>query len=418
MLGSIIGLLLILIGAESHEIASHQMARSLPEERLGLACPIELNYGPHCICDFWPYETYNIYCNASSPAELDTIKQTFEQTPIAEHYEVKISLTASMSIPANIFSDKTAALISLECRGDGTKLGAIDPQAFIASAGRTSAFQIMSCDLTEFDFDFLAQLRVLETIRIADCTLTTMARMPLMPHMRMVELFAPTGLREWYDPAQTPFLDTIIINAAKDTDEDTMETIVDTLLYYTYSLLRLYLVNLGLTRIPPATRNFTSLNTLDFSENQISTLPSGSLAFTSTLNSLWLSNMPIQNIEPDAFQGNYRAALVYMVFGKLTTFPRETYEQLLEQMIQASGSIDIYGNPIVCDDCHLGWLINEKRYLLTRVSGTCDNGTSFNQLDSQAYDSRCQKSAALFTETSNFLMILTLLFHLLVAQNK
>lgn len=33
-----------------------------------------------------------------------------------------------------------------------------------------------------------------------------------------------------------------------------------------------------------------------------------------------------------------------MVFGKLTTFPRETYELLLEQMIYASGSIDIYGS--------------------------------------------------------------------------
>ncbi|XP_032785282.2 uncharacterized protein LOC116922910 [Daphnia magna] len=412
MLGSIIGLL-ILIGVESHEIASHQMARVLPEERLGSACPVELNYGPQCICDFWSYETYNIYCNASSPAELDTIQQTFDQTPIVGHYEVKISLTAPMSIPANMFSSKTAAFITFECRGDGVKLGTIDPQAFIASAGKTSAFQIMSCDLTEFDFAFLAQLRVLETIRIADCTLTTMARMPLMPHMRMIELYSPTGLREWYDPAQTPFLDTIIINAAKDTDQDTMETIVDTLLYYTNSLLRLYLVNLGLTRIPPTTRNFTSLNTIDFSENQISTLPSGSLAFTSTLNSLWLGNMPLQNIEPDAFQGNYRAALVYMVFGKLTTFPRETYELLLEQMIYASGSIDIYGNPIVCDDCHLGWLINEKRYLLTRVSGTCANGTSFDQLDSQAYDTRCQKSIGLFTKASSLLVILVLFLHLL-----
>ncbi|XP_057375774.1 uncharacterized protein LOC130696697 [Daphnia carinata] len=417
MLGTIIGLL-ILIGVESHEITPHQMASSLPEERLGLACPIELNYGPHCICDYWPYETYNIYCNASSPAELETIKKTFEQTPIVDHYEVRISLTASMSIPGHIFSNKTAGLISFECRGDGTKLGAIDPQAFIASAGRTSSFQIMSCDLTEFDFVFLAQLRVLETMRIADCTLTTMARMPLMPHMRMIELYAPTGLREWHDPAQTPFLDTIIINAATDTDQDTMETIVDTLLYYTGSLTRLYLVNLGLTRIPPAARNFTNLNTLDFSENQISTLPSGSLAFTSTLNSLGLANMPIQNIEPDAFQGNYRAAMVYMVFGKLIAFPRETFEELLEQMIQASGSIDIYGNPIVCDDCHLGWLINEKRHLLTRVSGTCANGTMFDQLDSQAYDTRCQKSAALFTEASSFLVILVLLFHFLIAQNK
>lgn len=286
-----------------HESTSLRIAKLFPEERLGLPCPIELDYSPQCICDFWPYDTYNVYCNASSPEELNVIKQTFDRTPIIEHTEVKISLTGPVSIPANIFSDKTATSIIFECRGGGAMLGIIDPQAFIASAGKTSAFQIMSCDLTEFDFAFLAQLRVLQTIRIANSTLTTMARMPLMPHMRMIELYAPTGFREWHDPAQTPFLDTIIINAAMDTDEDIIEKITEILLYYMGSLLRLYLVNLGLTRIPPATRNLQSLNTLDFSENPITTLPNGSLAFLSTLNSLWMGNMPIQNVDSDAFQG-------------------------------------------------------------------------------------------------------------------
>jgi hypothetical protein len=295
---------LIFVGAECHERPlSFESAREIPEERLGLSCPIELDYSPQCICDFWSYDIFNIYCNASSPEELNVITQTFERTPIVEHFEVKISLTASMSIPANVFSNKTAISIILECIGDETKLGLIDPQAFIKTTAKTSAFQITYCDLTDFDFAFLAQLRILETLRLSNTTLTTMARMPLMPHMRTIELFAPTGLRHWHDPAQTPYLETITINAAADTDQDTMEKIVETLVYYDSSLLRLYLVNLGLTRIPPAVRNLSRLNTLDLTQNLISTLPNGSLALSSALSSLWLPYMPLQNIEAGAFRG-------------------------------------------------------------------------------------------------------------------
>lgn len=296
--------LLILIGTECHEtVLSLQVAREIPEERLGLACPVELDYSPQCICDFWPYETYNVYCNASSAEELNVITQTFQRTPIVKHTEVKISLTESMSIPANFFSNKTAVSIIFECIGDSGKLGLIDPQAFILTAATTTAFGINFCDLTEFDFAFLAQLRVLASLRLYNTTMTTLAKMPFMPHMRTVELFGLTGLREWHDPAQTPFLDTITINAAIDTDQETMEKILETLLYYANSLRRLYLPNLGLTRVPPAVRNLTYLNTLDLSANLISSLPTGSLALSSTLDSLWLGNMLIQSVEPGAFQG-------------------------------------------------------------------------------------------------------------------
>ena len=66
---------------------------------------------------------------------------------------------------------------------------------------------------------------------------------------------------------------------------------------------------------------------------------------------------------------------------------------------------------MVCDDCHLGWLINEKRYLLARVTdGTCANGTSFEQLDSQVYGARCLKDNAMPNKTSSLTIILLLIF--------
>ena len=122
-----------------------------------------------------------------------------------------------------------------------------------------------------------------------------------------------------------------------------------------------------------------------------------------------------------------------MVFNQLTTFPRETYENILEEMLHSSGSFNIYGSrtvspsiqnfhhtiysvyiftdPIVCDDCHLRWLINEKRYLLTRVTdGMCANGTTFDQLDSQVYETRCLKNNATPNKAPPLTVIFVLFF--------
>lgn len=264
-----------------------------------------MDYSPQCICDFWPYDTYNAYCNASSVEELNAITSTFEKTPIVGHTEVKITLTGSqpINIPANMLSNKAATSIIFECKGESAGLGTIHPQAFISSAAATSMFQIMFCDLTDFDFAFLDQLRMLHTLRLYNTTLMTMAKMPLMPHLRTIELYAPIGFQEWHDPAQTPYLDTITINAAIETDETTIERIVEKLLYYENSLERLYLVNLGLTRVPSAVRNMSRLNQLDLSENLIRELPIGSLDLMSSLSSLWMANLPIETIYPGAFQG-------------------------------------------------------------------------------------------------------------------
>ena len=46
--------------------------------------------------------------------------------------------------------------------------------------------------------------------------------------------------------------------------------------------------------------------------------------------------------------------------------------------------------PIDCENdlCHLAWLIRDNRHLLPAVYlATCSNGTTFQQLDSNAYNS-------------------------------
>lgn len=94
-----------------------------------------------------------------------------------------------------------------------------------------------------------------------------------------------------------------MLSGMTGTSPDTMESILETLLYYENSLVGLYLVNLGLGRVPPAVRNFSRLSSLNLNENLITTLPAGSLSLRSTLSALSLGSMPIQSVEPFAFDG-------------------------------------------------------------------------------------------------------------------
>lgn len=46
------------------------------------------------------------------------------------------------------------------------------------------------------------------------------------------------------------------------------------------------------------------------------------------------------------YEGNFRATWINMWYDKLTAFPREVFESMLEDMIYAGGSIDLYGSNI------------------------------------------------------------------------
>ena len=311
----------------------------------GPPCPPELNYTRHCVCDFWPYETFDAYCNVSTPQDLAEITEAFDSTPIIDHFEVSFTFFSSeITIPKNVLSNKRAKTIRIDCMN--SSIDYIDNEAFIYSEATVTAFEIQYCDLNSetFDFEFLKQFRMLHTLRISESTIKTFKNMPFLPHVQTIELNAIQGLENWYDPSQTPVVSSITINGVTETSAETVERIIETLYYYDNFLRTLYLKNLGLTRVPEVLRNFSSLNTLDLGENLMQELPEDSLNLMSSLSSLFLWNVPLRKIHPGAFRGNFRATSINLVYNNLTSFDREVFRDLLTDMMQASGYVYLYGS--------------------------------------------------------------------------
>lgn len=313
----------------------------------GPPCPPELDYTSHCVCDFWPYETFDAYCNVTTSQDLAEITGAFAATPIIHHTEVQFTfLSPNITIPKNVLSNKTAKTIKIDCLGNSLDL--IDNEAFIFSEGTVTAFEIFYCDLNgdTFSFEFLKQFRMLNTIRISESSMKTFKNMPFLPHVQTVELNAIQGLQSWYDPHQTPVVNTITINGVTETSSEIVEQIIETLYQYDYSLRRLFLRNLGLTRVPAVLRNFSSLNILDLSDNLMQELLPDSLNLQSSLDSLILWNVPLLRIHPGAFGGNFRATAINLVYNNLTYFERDVFRDILTEMMQAYGFVYLYGSKI------------------------------------------------------------------------
>ena len=106
--------------------------------------------------------------------------------------------------------------------------------------------------------------------------------------------------------AHGPFktlLETVIISSIADISEADVDAMGELLQLYEHSLRHLYLVELGLNKVPQIARQLHNLWTLDLSENQMTDLPDGSMALNSALSTLRLWNIPLQTIHPNAFQG-------------------------------------------------------------------------------------------------------------------
>jgi len=144
----------------------------------------------------------------------------------------------------------------------------------------------------------------------------------------------------------------------------------------------IYLVNMPLvTKVPSTIGNFTKLQNIYVEwMDGIEILPAGSLSFSS--NSLSEISVRHNNflkiIEPQAFQGNFDDATIYLDRTLITTFDEAVFSQMLAE---SSVEINVHNNPIPCD-CDLAWIVRDNRQFFPRVFGNClsvdGNKTWFN----------------------------------------
>ncbi|CAG0878697.1 unnamed protein product [Darwinula stevensoni] len=110
------------------------------------------------------------------------------------------------------------------------------------------------------------------------------------------------------------------------------------------------------------------------------TLSGGLLKFQSnSLKMVSLQDADISKLEPEAITGLRTDTNVDLSWNNISTIDERIFRPILEKISSGLGLLDIQYNPIKCD-CNLAWLAFAP-VLLSKVEGTCENGTDLKDLD-------------------------------------
>ncbi|XP_078608002.1 uncharacterized protein LOC144879965 [Branchiostoma floridae x Branchiostoma japonicum] len=121
------------------------------------------------------------------------------------------------------------------------------------------------------------------------------------------------------------------------------------------NLTNLNISNCSLARVP-ILRHLVTMQVLDLSWNNITTLPPEAFSTMTDLTHLRLSNINLSSIEPNAFAGLSSLQHLSLENNQLKTLPRNLFMPLRSLEL-----LDLYNNPWSCD-CRLHWLIRWAQF--------------------------------------------------------
>ncbi|KAI9554339.1 hypothetical protein GHT06_019611 [Daphnia sinensis] len=364
------------------------------------------DYSP-CVCEI--YEPYGlvVHCGGAVDDKLPVtaldVWKVFNRTKVRHIYWLDLLSLATESessdiikIPADLLNGKSVDRIAINCTSIvGPLRLEIHPDAFRSSLHHIGHFEVAGCDLSRLGFEFLANSTRLISLSITrSINFRGFPPMAFLARLRSLRIYECLDFQHWNQIAdRLPLLESLFLDGTQLGDRPVNKLVNSITSSPTgnETLQQLSLWENRLTRIPDGVSSFKKLSYVNFFGNAIRTIPKGSLAFSPDVRVafLILSKNALTDIEPGAFQGDFSEALVYLDFNRLTRFDSAVYEDMLQQMsyVTSTAGLYVHNNPFVCDDCHLSWLIRDKRHLLKRVhNGRCSNGTLFENLNPQGYD--------------------------------
>ncbi|CAG0887766.1 unnamed protein product [Darwinula stevensoni] len=117
-------------------------------------------------------------------------------------------------------------------------------------------------------------------------------------------------------------------------------------------------------------------------------LHSRSLEFNSqALEFLFLNGNDISALEAGAISGFNGNTIISLDYNLITEVTEEVFRPILEVLSSGTGWLYLLGNPIQCV-CSMAWLVLDQD-LLPEVTGECESGASFQELDPYFFEEFC-----------------------------
>jgi hypothetical protein len=248
----------------------------------------------------------NLYVNCIEVMPLD-IQDAFNRTTALDIYSLVLILPAEGgNIPADLLSGKRALIIDLLGPSKDSFQLIMDPSALRSSSSYTKQLVISVCDLSLLDFNFLRGFSRLEELRL-DSTTNIKPIENLPPLTSLVGLaidnsqgfealtnfparaFSSLNHLYFYNDALNDQAVDIILNAfASSTSANTLVTLT----------LSKNLIN----RVPSQVLSLPNIKNFALTNNNISLINTGAFALNAP-QKMYLNNVSLDTIEPDAFQG-------------------------------------------------------------------------------------------------------------------
>ena len=213
-------------------------------------------------------------------------------------------------VPPNVLSGHFVfGTIALKGQSQGYQKLKIDPEAFSCTKNMTSSFEIANCDLSNEDFFFLKEFKMLTFFSIYSSANIHLANWKNLPSLALhsINIFHCPTLDEWdrFLSMVNQFRLRSINLYDNDIGDKTMSRILKWLLESPSSeSLNFLTINKNLlTYIPSQISLFKNLKSIDISDNQLLSFCTSSIITVRSLTSVALHFNNIQFLMPGALKG-------------------------------------------------------------------------------------------------------------------
>lgn len=245
-----------------------------------------------------------IICNQVPIAKIQPIFNKMKAQDFSS-FVLMTTPTETATIPADLLGASRTEELHIVCGGSYNLM--VDDNAFRSSNNLTSQFFIRDCDLKKLpNFNFLSNFQTLARITIDNsANFNSFQGLPSKSPIYNIIISDSRGFEKLTDGPNVTLPGLRYLHLYRNgLDDVAAAKILKTLASSSKgSLEELRLNNNKLTRIPDIISSFTKLNDLIINRNNIASIKSQSLAFSSPINHIHLGNNPITSIEANAFGG-------------------------------------------------------------------------------------------------------------------